>query len=164
MMDLEDYDMKDMMLAAIKSEVESRDVYLQLAGKIENGYLSDKLRFIAEEELKHRDYLESIYKMEFQEDVPVLPENSPVPLPDVKVDKPFIQASDVMGQAMVAEKAASDFYESLSGKFEDQDIKKTLIYLARMEIGHYKLLEIEREYLESEEDYEIEWEMMHVGP
>jgi rubrerythrin len=163
-MNLESYSKKEMMLAAIKSEVDSRDVYIQLAGKVDNGYLSDKLRYIAEEELKHRDYLESIYKMEFQENVPELPEESPVPLPEVKVDRPYIQASDIMAQAMVAEQAASDFYGSLSERFDDEDIKKTLIYLARMEIGHYKLLEIEKEYLESEEDYEIEWEMMHVGP
>jgi rubrerythrin len=163
-MDLEAYDKKEMMLAAIKSEIDSRDVYLQLAGKVDNGYLSDKLRYIAEEELKHRDYLESIYMMEFQENVPDLPRKSPVPLPEVKVDQPYIQASDIMAQAMVAEQAASDFYGSLSGRFEDEDIKKTLTYLARMEIGHYRLLEIEKEYLESEEDYEIEWEMMHVGP
>jgi rubrerythrin len=163
-MNLESYDMKDMMLAAIKSEIESRDVYLQLAGKVDNGYLSDKLRYIAEEELKHRDYLESIYKMEFQEEVPGLPEKSPVPLPGVDIDKPYVQASDIMSQAMDAEMAASDFYGSLSSKFDDADISKTLQYLAKMEIGHYKLLEIEKEYLESEEDYEIEWEMMHVGP
>ncbi len=163
-MDLGSYSKKEMMMAAIKSEIESRDVYLQLAGKVENGYLSDKLRFIAEEELKHRDYLESIYKMEFQEDVPELPENSPVPLPEVKVDRPYVQASDIMAQAMVAEKAASEFYISLSERFDEDDIKNTLQYLSKMEIGHYKLLEIEKEYLESEEDYEVEWEMMHVGP
>lgn len=163
-MNLEEYGMKELLLAAIKSEVESRDVYLQLASRVNNAFLSDKLRFIADEEEKHRDYLESIYKMELQETDIELPESSPVPLPEVKVDTPMVPASEVMGQAMKAEIAASDFYSSLTKRFQDQEVVNTLNYLSKMEIGHYKLLEIEKEHLESQEDYEIEWDMMHIGP
>jgi rubrerythrin len=163
-MELKDFEIKDLMLTAIKSEIESRDVYLQLASKVDNAFLADKLRYIADEEDKHRDYLESIYQMELQEDLPELPERSIVPLPGIQVDRPFVQASDIMSQAMDAEMAASDFYSSLSQRFEDSEVRKTLQYLSKMEIGHFKLLEIEKDHLEEEEDYEVEWEMMHVGP
>jgi rubrerythrin len=163
-MDLEGYGMKELLLAAIKSEVESKEVYLQLSTKVNNAFLADKLRFIAEEEEKHRDYLESVFKMEVQDGDIVLPKESPVPLPEVKVDSPLVQASDIMGQAMEAELAASDFYGSLSKMFKDQEIIDTLNYLSKMEVGHYKLLEIEKDILESQEDFEVEWDMMHVGP
>ncbi len=163
-MELKGFGMKELLLAAIKSESESRDVYLHLAEKVENGFLADRLRFIADEEEKHKDYVESIYKMQLQEEIPELPDESPVPLPEVKIDKPTVAASEVMMQAMEAELAASDFYSSLSLMFNDKEIRMTLDYLAKMEMGHYKLLEIEKEYLESQEDYDIEWEMMHVGP
>jgi rubrerythrin len=163
-MDLKAYGMKELLLAAIKSETESREVYLQLASKVNNAFLADKLRFIADEEEKHRDYLESIYKMQLQESDIELPETSPVPLPEVKVDSPLVPASEILGQAMVAEEAAADFYSSLTGIFDDQEIIETLNYLSKMEIGHYKLLEIEKDHLESQEDFEIEWDMMHVGP
>lgn len=39
-----------------------------------------------------------------------------------------------------------------------------LIYIAEMEKGHYKLLEIEKENAEKFEAYNIEWPMMHIGP
>ena len=163
-MELKGFGMKELLLAAIKSEIESREVYLHLAGKVNNGFLADKLRFIADEEMKHKDYIESIYKMQFQEGIPDLPTESSVPLPEVKIDKPTVPASEVMMQAMEAELAASDFYSSLSTLFKDSEIVTTLGYLAKMEIGHYKLLEIEKEYLESQEDYDIGWDMMHAGP
>lgn len=163
-MDLDSFTMEDMLLSAIKSEVEARDIYLEIARNVENAFLSDKLRFIADEEEKHKEYLESVYKMQFQKEIPDLPKESPVPLPEVKITGKMVQASDIMGQAMESETAASDFYESLAMKFEDEEIRTTLQYLAKMEIGHFKMLEIEKEVLESQEDYEFEWGMMHVGP
>lgn len=163
-MDLKEYGKKDLLLAAIKSEIDSGEVYLQLASRVNNAFLADKLRYIAEEEEKHRDYLESVYKMEFQEGDIILPEISPVPLPEVKIVSPMIQASTVMEQAMEAERAASEFYQELSGFFDDPEVKDMLNYLSKMETGHYKLLEIERDHLISQEDYEVEWDMMHVGP
>lgn len=163
-MDLDKYSLEELLLAAIKSEVDSKRVYLQLADKVNNGFLSDKLIYIAGEEQKHREYLESVYKMNFQK-IPVLPENSPVPLPEVNVDKRTVMASEIMLQAMAAEEAASEFYTYLSKKEQLEDeTKKTLLYLASMEMGHLRLLEIEKEQLDKEEEYEFEWEMMHVGP
>ncbi|MGA1820049.1 MAG: ferritin family protein [Thermoplasmatota archaeon] len=162
-MDLSRYSMEELLLAAIKSEVESAAVYNQLASKVTNGFLSDKLMFIAGEERKHQDFLESVYRMNVQKE-PVLPLSTPVPLPEISVSTPSVPPSEVMFQAMTAEQAASDFYASLAGMFEDPETRRMLEYLSQMEIGHYKLLELEKEHLDREEEYEIEWEMMHAGP
>lgn len=162
-MDISSYSLDDLLIAAIKSEVDSRAVYLQLADKVNNGFLSDKLKFIAEEEKKHQEFLESVYKMNIQKE-PHLPGSSPVPLPEITVSSNMVPASEIVEQAMKAEEAASDFYSSLAERFEDKEIKKMLFYLSQMEVGHYKLLELEKEQLDREEEYEIEWEMMHVGP
>ncbi|MEA3559798.1 MAG: ferritin family protein [Candidatus Thermoplasmatota archaeon] len=159
-MDITDFNLEDLLLAAIKSEMESKAVYEYLANKVPGAFLSDKLRFIAQEEQKHREFLEGVFKMYIQKPVGELPLESPVPLPEISIDQPFIQASDVMFQAMKAEEAASDFYRSLSERFDkDEKTKETLIYLAQMELGHYRLLEVEKEHLENTEDYEIQWEM-----
>jgi len=162
-MDLSNYSIGDLLLAAIKSEVESEAVYNQLASKVINGFLSDKLRFIASEEKKHKEFLESVYRMNIQKE-PVLPRSTPVPLPEISVSTPMVPASDIMFQAMNAEQAASEFYGSLAERFEDQETRKMLQYLSQMEVGHYRLLELEKEQLDREEEYEIEWEMMHAGP
>jgi len=162
-MDLSKYSIEDLLLAAIKSEVESESVYKQLASKVNNGFLSDKLIFIAGEEKKHKDYLESVYRMNIQKE-PVLPSSTPVPLPEITVSTPTVPASDIMLQAMKAEQAASEFYGSLAERFDDRETSKMLKYLSQMEVGHYRLLELEKEQLDREEVYEIEWEMMHAGP
>jgi rubrerythrin len=162
-MDISSYGTEDLLLAAIKSEVESEAIYLQLAEKVKSGFLSDRLRFIAREEKKHNEFLTSVYKMQLQKE-PVLPERTPVPLPEVKIGSSSVPPSDIIYQAMTAEDAAAEFYKALANRFEDKDTKDMLVYLSDMEIGHYKLLELEKEKLDREEEYEIEWEMMHIGP
>jgi rubrerythrin len=163
-MELDKYSLEELLLAAIKSEVDSKGVYTQLARKVDNAFLADKLLFIADEEQKHRDFLESVYRMNFQKDA-TLPDTSPVPLPDVRIEPGTVMASEVMLQAMAAEEAASQFYMYMAGKHElDDETKKTLDYLSSMEMGHYRLLEIEKQQLDQQEEYEFEWEMMHAGP
>ncbi|MFW3145376.1 MAG: ferritin family protein [Thermoplasmatota archaeon] len=164
-MDLEQFGLEELLLAAIKSEMESKAVYEHLARQVPNAYLSDKLRFIAREEQKHREFLEGVFKMQIQKPLGELPLSSPVPLPEVTVSQPYVPASEVIFQAMKAEEAASDFYRSLAERFQgDSETRETLIYLSQMEMGHYKLLEVEKAHLDSSEDYEVEWEMMHAGP
>ena len=53
-MNLNDFDLEELLLAAIKSEIDSRNLYLNIAKKTKNGLLSDKLKFIANEEKKHQ--------------------------------------------------------------------------------------------------------------
>lgn len=163
-MDLERYSMKDLLLSAIKGETESHSVYTQLADKVSNAFLKDRLRFLASEETKHREFLEGLYRELFSEYNIALPVRSPVPLPEVKVSGKHVMASDIMFQAMGAEKAASEFYGLLAERLQDEDKKRTMHYLSSMEMGHYRLLELEREQLSATEDYEFEWEMMHAGP
>ena len=66
---------------------------------------------------------------------------------------------------MDAEEAAQDFYKSLSCRFEDDTkIKTTLLYFAEMELGHYKLLEIEKQNMEHFEAADVYDPMVHIGP
>lgn len=164
-MDLKRFQMDELLLTAIKSEAEAKDLYTMLSEKVKGAYLKDKLLFIASEEVKHRDFLEKVFTVSFPGREIVLPSESVVPLPEIEIPKGEVAASEVMDKAMNAEKAASDFYLALSEMFEgDEDTMKTLVYLSSMEMGHYRLLEMEKDRLEAEEDYNFEWEMMHVGP
>ena len=45
-----------------------------------------------------------------------------------------------------------------------KDIKKMVIYIASMEMGHFKIIEIEKENAEKFEGFNMEWPLMHVGP
>jgi rubrerythrin len=163
-MDLSNFDLEDLLLAAIKSEVESNILYSKMAKKTRNGLLEDKLKFLAGEEAKHRLFIEDVYRNHFPENKIVLPKETPVPLPEVKFseDTPL---SKLLKDAMNAEHSASEFYKTLAGRFEEgSKIHNTLLYFSDMEVGHYKILEMEKESMERFEEGDEYWPMVHVGP
>jgi len=163
-MDLNHYDIEELLLNAIKSEIESKELYLKISKKTKNGLLEDKLRFLADEEEKHRLFIEDIYKNHYPDKKIKVPSQSIVPLPEV-VFKEDTALSILIKQAMDAEQAASDFYNSLANRFEEgSKIRNTLKYFADMEIGHFKILEQEKNSMESFEEGDVYWPMVHAGP
>ncbi len=162
-MNIDEYDLKTLLLAAIKSEVESKEVSETFAHRVKNSLLKDRLLFLAGEEDKHRAFLETYYKREFENEDIVLPEKSPVPLPHVDPSEDRL-LSEIIEDAMKAELAAKDFYESLKFRVEDEETKNMLQILANMEQGHYDILAKELENLKRFEDYDEYWPMMHAGP
>jgi rubrerythrin len=165
-MDLSIYSLEDLILTALKSEMESKEAYSRLADSVKNFVLQERLKFLAGEEEKHRGFFEHLYSKSFPGKPVVLPKGkSPVPLPEVKIDAESMPLSEILESAMEAEVAAHDFYNKLTGRFEEQpEVKKMLLYIASMEMGHYKILEMERDNAKKFEDYDSEWPMMHVGP
>jgi rubrerythrin len=163
-LNLDKYNLEELLLTAIKSEVDSNKYYLNIAKKTENGLLQDKLEFLAKEEEKHRLFIEDVYKNHFPDKEIKLPKETPVPLPkiDINEDSPV---SKLIKNAMEAEKSARDFYQSLSGYFEhNSKIHNTLLYFADMEYGHYKILKMEKESMDRFEEADVYWPMMHIGP
>ena len=164
-MDLRSYSLEDLLLAAIKSEQESHAIYSKIAKTVENGLMIDKFQFLAKEEQKHKEYIEHLYRKQFQGKEPQLPDTTPVPLPEISLSTDEkISLSDVIAQAMHAEQAAHDFYLDLSNRFEDTTIKHMLHYFADMETGHYKILEQEQQSLKWFEQSDVYWPMIHAGP
>jgi len=163
-MDLNNFKLEDLLLSAIKSEQESNKLYTKMIKKTKNGLLRDKLEFLAKEEEKHREFIEELYINHFPEKDLIIPNQTPVPLPEVKMtdDTPL---STLLKDAMSAEQAASEFYKTLAGRFEEgSKIHNTLHYFADMEIGHYKILEMEKNSMERFEEDDVYWPMVHAGP
>ena len=163
-MDLSAFGLEELFIAAIKSEVESKNLYTKMAKKTKNGLLKDKLEFLANEEEKHRSFIEEICMNHFPDKKIVLPKKTPVPLPEVEFseDKPL---SRLLSEAMNAEQSASEFYKSLAGRFEEgTKLHNTLMYFSDMEVGHYKLLEMEKNSMERYEEDDVYWPMVHAGP
>ncbi len=164
-MDLSDYALDDLLLAAIKSEIEAKKLYTGLADRVKNALIKDRLLFLAGEEEKHRGFLVDLYKNEFPERTLNLPEKSPVPLPEITdkdLDRPI---TEILEKAMDAEKAAHEFYLGLVNRFEhNTEVQHHLLYLASMELTHYRILEIEKENAEKFEAHDEEWPMTHLGP
>jgi rubrerythrin len=163
-MDLRTFNEEELFLTAIKAEVDANEIYSKLADGVKNAYLKDKLKFLAGEESKHREYLEITYKDRFPGTEVELPEKTIVPLPELKIPDERVPISQILESAMEAERAAQEFYNSFATRFEEQpDIKNTLEFFATMELGHFKILELEKENVERFEDYDDYWPMMHIG-
>ena len=164
-MDLSEFDEGTLLLAALRSEIDSKAVYEQVAGRVKNALLKDKLKFISGEEEKHRSLIEGIYKERFPSKEIAIPENSPVPLPELKITDEMMPLSEVFSMAMNAETAAYEFYRQLAGLYEDNPkLNKMITYIASMEMGHYRLLEIEKHNMERFEDFDVYLPQIHVGP
>jgi len=164
-MNLSEYSLEDLFLSAIKSEVESNKLYTKLAKKIKNGLLQDKLEFLAKEEEKHKKFIEDEYQNHFPDKKIILPKVTPVPLPEINIKDENTPISKILISAMQAEKAAQEFYKSFADRFEaGTKINHTLKYFSDMELGHYKLLEIEKESMERFEEADVYWPMVHIGP
>ncbi|MBN1226934.1 MAG: ferritin family protein [Deltaproteobacteria bacterium] len=163
-MDLSKFSKETLLLTAIKSEIDSRQTYLDTATKIKNALLKEKLSFLASEEEKHKDIIEGIYSEEFSGKKVSIPETSPVPLPEIKIIDEMMPITEIFSMAMDAEKAAHDFYMEMSKLYEENlRIKNTIEYIATMELGHYKLLEIEKQNMKKFEDFDVYSPMLHVG-
>ena len=163
-MNLKQYKMEDLLLTAVKAEVDARDVYRKVAARVHNAMLVDRLEFLAGEEEKHRGYFEAQFHKDFPGKKICLPEKGVVPLPEVKLEGEDTPLSKVFEQAMEAELAAYDFYRGIAGLYADEATRNMIFYVASMEMGHYRLLQIERENAERFEVFEVSWPDIHVGP
>ncbi len=162
---LKKYALADLLLTAVKSEIDSQAVYSRLAGRVKNAFLKERLEFLAGEEGKHRQALEGLFAQRFPGREAAVPAKAAVPLPEIRFRDEMVPLSEVIAQAMVAEQAAHDFYLQLAELFADDAAKKNLLlYFSMMEMGHYKLLDLEKESLERFEEYGEEQELIHVGP
>jgi rubrerythrin len=155
--------LQDMLAVAVRAEMESKEVYNALADQMKNFILKDKFTFLASEEDKHRNILENVFKETFPSETMELPDDSGVPKPDVHIREGNL-LSDILEQAMNAEKHAEEFYKEMAQFFEDKKMKDLIIYLANIEQGHYYFLNVEREMALSNEDYWQAHDMMHIGP
>ena len=163
-MDLKKFTLEDLFFTAIRAEIDSREAYSIMAGITRNAFLKDRLVFLAEEEEKHRAFLDGEYVKQFPGKEIVLPEYSPVPLPEIDINNEQVPITTLLQQAMDAEKAAQDFYTSFAKFVGKSPFAVTLGYFARMEESHYELLKREREAEEEFETYDDFNPGMHLGP
>ncbi len=155
-------ELKRLLEMALRSEIDSRDIYKNYAEQTKNALLKEKFEFLAKEEEKHRAMIENLLKIKYPNEPINIPDSTEVPLPRINV-KENDPISKLLSQAMDAEIAASKFYEQISLKFDDE--KSYLMkYLSSVEMSHYYLLQAEREIILRFEDYDQYFEMMHVGP
>jgi rubrerythrin len=138
--------LEEIFLFAIQGEINDRKTYLDLAGRIENTFLKRKLKFLADEEEKHKTTLEEMYNAYFPQKNIILPKMAENDEVDSNLGE-YLQLIQILETAMEFEKTAQNNYLLLADELsDDQETSVILMYFAAMEASHYDLLKIEREY------------------
>ena len=152
---------------AVQSEAEAVEVYQKLHVMVKNFVLKDKLRFLAEEERRHRMLLTELYKKLTGSTEPPKTDRSIMPRLAIAL-KENQTVPDLIELAMEAEKLSEEFYDNLSQNVEERGLQEILQYLASMEHGHYFLLKGEYELCIKDEAYfereDFQYDMVHIGP
>lgn len=156
-------DIEEMLKVAIKSEIDAADNYEKMASKTKIVFLKDKLIFLANEEKGHRNLLEKLFHSKFPHKTLTLDVEGKKPLPKLQIEEDM-PISEMLTEAMEAEKKASDFYKNMGETLEKEEEKAMARYLSHMEESHYYLLKSELELAHNFELYDEIHEMMHVGP
>lgn len=157
------YTVKDILNIAVRSEEEAELFYTRLMDKTDSVFFKEKLKFLANEEKKHKSLILKLMEKKgvrvgISEDKAISLEMPSLVFNDSEPISVLIQA------AMKAENAARIFYFTLSEHVSSQKEKSLLRYLSSVEASHYHILEGELEAIQHFEDYDEFNEMMHAGP
>jgi len=130
---------REVLLDAIRSEVETRNFYLRLAEQTDDAELKKRLVNLADRELLHRAKLERKYMDRFDEDPP-----RPEPRPVETTATPIVDARHVLKLALDHERNSESEYRHLAARSKDPELARLFVELAEVEWTHKT--EIENEY------------------
>ncbi len=153
MIDISQASLKDLLGIAVRSEIDSNQVYTDLSRRFSNPLLKDKFQWLATEESKHKEVIESLFDRLFHGDELTVPDEPVKELFKHIEMTPSSTLVDILNQAMESEKQSEDFYSRLAGEVQEDLPKKILIYLSKVEHSHLKMLEGELSIALEYEDY-----------
>lgn len=140
--------LEEMFLFAMQGEINDRETYLDLADRMDSSFLKTKLKFLADEEEKHKATLEEMYKVYYPDKDITLPGKTEGPELNVIIED-NLKLIQILERAMEFEKSAQKHYLSIADELSDDLESSTiLIYFAAMEATHYELLKTEKEHIE----------------
>jgi rubrerythrin len=152
MLDIQKASLKELLGFAVRSEIDSNQVYADLAKRYSNPLLKEKFQWLAFEENKHRITLERLFEAMLPDEKLVIPDKPSEELFKRIVITPSSTLVDLLYQAMESEKKAEVFYASLMERVEAPH-KKILEYLSQVEHSHYIMLNGEYVLAQEFEDY-----------
>lgn len=129
---------------AIVKEETAYDFYMDLHGKVNDSTIKDTLKFLADEEKKHKEFLEAyrsghIESQALGMDAPLdykIAEH--IEKPDIEKD---INTNEIYLLAAHRELNAYNFYKSLAGVQPEGDVKEMLLRMANEEMKHKEKVE-----------------------
>ncbi|MGB8953070.1 MAG: ferritin family protein [Candidatus Aminicenantales bacterium] len=159
----------EILAIAIRSEIDSASSYQRLQARIKNAVMLQKLKFLVQEEKKHRKILERLFSQRFPEQKLKIPARSSLPPLFISLEK-SATIPELFQSALQAEKTAEEFYKEACRRMKDTRSQKILEYLSRVERSHYFMIQSEIDLLTkfpdsyNVEDFHFGQELFHIGP
>ena len=166
--DVSSLGIKHALEIALAKEEKAEATYRNIESRVQNFLLKEKARYLAGEEVKHHQLLETMFRAQFPHEKPEIPTELQKPWADPQI-APDAPMPDLLDAAMVAEKASQEFYLALAENEKSPRTKALFNYLAAMEQSHYYLVLAERELAREIDTYWEQQEMpenflfTHVG-
>ena len=149
---------------AIRSEIDAARAYQKMATLVDSKDGKQKLRFLRNEERKHKTLLEEMYRKEYADIKLELPAKGLAPKLTAAVDRdsPITKLYEL---AMEAEQASEKFYSNAAEQSDSQSGRRLLSYLSGMERGHYYLLKAEYDLMAEFDRFQSykKFSMEHIG-
>ena len=129
---------------AIKKEEEARAFYLELFDRVEDEMAKDTLRYLAEEEGKHIEYLTACHTGRYCSEILNLKEPvnyriiEHLKQPDIKKN---MNTADVYLVAAKRELDAHNFYKNLAASYPQGEVRDLLLNMAKQEMKHKEKVE-----------------------
>ena len=141
---MKNMNLESLIALAIKNEEEAYESYMELHNLVEDKEAKDTLKFLAQEEKKHKAYLVKYRDGGFRG--ASLPMDAPV---DYRIaeheEKPGIgndiRTREVYLIAANKELNAAQFYQDLAKMHPDGEVKEILLGMARQEMRHKEKVE-----------------------
>ncbi len=137
---------------AMRAEADSDRIYTEMSNRVKNPLLVQKFRILAYEEQKHKSVLENLFQSMYPGGTPEVPEKVDARLLPAVTIGPASDLTDILHQAMAAERSALAFYAGLAKRVAPGR-KKILGYLSKVERSHFLMLRSEYAIAQEFEDY-----------
>jgi rubrerythrin len=132
---------------AIRAEIDASEIYTELANRVPNPFLQQKINLLAKEELQHKRILEEAFKAQFPE-VPLALPSSQLPKEiSCTADRKRLSVSEVLSCAIEEERKSRQFYLQAAEHAADLSGQRMFNYLADWEFSHEMALTAERDML-----------------
>jgi len=156
--DVSSLGIKKALEIALAKEEKAEAAYRKIESRVQNYLLKEKARFLAGEEVKHHQLLETMFRAQFPHEKPEIPTELQKPWADPEI-APDAPVPDLLTAALAAEKASQEFYLALAEGEKSPRTRAIFNYLAAMELSHYFLVLAELELAREIDSY---WEMQEM--
>lgn len=132
---------------AIRAEADASDIYKEVANRVGNPFLQQRVLVLANEELEHKRILEQAYKKQFP-DVPLALPDSQLPREIYTRElRQHLSVREILSCAIEQERRSRDFYLEAAETTTDLTGKMMFNFLADWEFSHQMALGAEYEML-----------------